>query len=184
MSEIIVLPNLAQENTLKKEMQSLRRKTDLREACMSRVPLEPTECFVTVKVRHVTMGKQERRFPSSSAMSSVLDWVGSLCGEPENFTLRDALALPLHPSNPIVNRSMIYMIVSDKIKHPLWLRVKFISEVLDGLITETMTPWRICFPCWNKTKNPQKLHWQVVTQILWEMIICMCKLFSCQHIPT
>ena len=60
MSEIIVLPNLAQENTLRKEMQSLRRKTDLREACMTRVPLEPTECFVTVKVRHVTMGKQER----------------------------------------------------------------------------------------------------------------------------
>ena len=49
-----------QEDSLKKEMQSLRRKTDLREACMSRVPLEPTECFVTVKVRHVTMGKQER----------------------------------------------------------------------------------------------------------------------------
>ena len=98
-------------------MQSLRRKTDLREAFMSRVPLEPTECFVTVKVRHVTMGKQERRFPSSSAMSSVFDWVGSLCEEPENFTLRDALALPLHPSNPIVDRSMIYMILSDKIPH-------------------------------------------------------------------
>ena len=49
-----------QEDSLKKEMQSLRRKTDLREACMTRVPLEPTECFVTVKVRHVTMRKQER----------------------------------------------------------------------------------------------------------------------------
>ena len=81
---------------------------------MTRVPLEPTECFVTVKVRHVTMGKQERRFPSFSAMSSVLDWVGSLCEEPENFTLRDALALPLHPSNPIEDRSMIYTVVSDK----------------------------------------------------------------------
>ena len=81
---------------------------------MTRVPLEPTECFVTVKVRHVTMGKQERRFPSSSAMSSVFDWIGSLCEEPENFTLRDALALPLHPSNPIVDRTMIYMVFSDK----------------------------------------------------------------------
>ena len=95
-------------------MQSLRRKTDLREACMTRVPLEPTECFVTVKVRHVTKGKQERRFPSSSATSSVFDWIGSLCEEPENFTLRDALALPLHPSNPIVDRTMIYMVFSDK----------------------------------------------------------------------
>ena len=81
---------------------------------MTRIPLEPTECFVTVKVRHVTMGKQERRFPSSSAMSSVFDWIGSLCEEPENFTLRDALALPLHPSNPIVDRTMIYMVFSDK----------------------------------------------------------------------
>ena len=129
-------------------------------------------------------GKTRKKISIIFQEASVLDWVGSLCEEPENFTLPDALALPLHPSNPIVNRSMIYMVVSDKIKHPLWLRVKFISEVLDGLITETMTPWRICFPCWSKTKNPQKLHWQVVTQILWEMIICMCKLFSCQHIPT
>ena len=103
-----------QEEALEKEMQSLRRKTDLREARMARVPPEPTECFVTVKVRHVTMGVKERRFPSSSLMSSVYDWTGSLCEEPENFTLRDALALPLHPSNPIEDRSMIYMVVSDK----------------------------------------------------------------------
>ena len=49
-----------QKDALEKEMQSLRWKTDLREVCMARVPLEPTECFVTVKVRHVTMGRQER----------------------------------------------------------------------------------------------------------------------------
>lgn len=103
-----------QEEALEKEMQSLRRKTDLREARMARVPPEPTECFVTVKVRHVTMGVKERKFPSSSLMSSVYDWAGSLCEEPENFTPRDALALPLHPSNPIEDRSMIYMVVSDK----------------------------------------------------------------------
>ena len=103
-----------QEDALEKEMQNLRRKTDLREARMARVPPEPTECFVTVKLRHVTVGIQERRFPSSSMMSSVYDWAGSLCEEPEHFTLRDALALPLQPSNPIQDRSMIYMVVSDK----------------------------------------------------------------------
>ena len=32
----------------------------------------------------------------------------------QNFTLRDALALPLHPSNPTEDRSMIYTVVSDK----------------------------------------------------------------------
>ena len=32
----------------------------------------------------------------------------------QNSTLRDALALPLHPSNPIEDRSMIYTVVSDK----------------------------------------------------------------------
>ena len=32
----------------------------------------------------------------------------------QNFTLRDALALPLHPSNPIVDRTMIHMVFSDK----------------------------------------------------------------------
>ena len=40
--------------------------------------------------------------------------IGSLCEEPENFTLRDALALPLHPSNPIVDLTMTYMVFSDK----------------------------------------------------------------------
>ena len=81
---------------------------------MARVPSEPTECFVTFKVRHVTMGVKERRFPSSSFMSAVYDWAGSLCEKPENVTLHDALALPLHPSNPIEDRSMIYMVISDK----------------------------------------------------------------------
>ena len=32
----------------------------------------------------------------------------------QNFTFRDALALPLHPSNPTEDRSMIYTVVSDK----------------------------------------------------------------------
>ena len=32
----------------------------------------------------------------------------------QNFIFRDALALPLHPSNPIEDRSMIYTVVSDK----------------------------------------------------------------------
>ena len=104
----------SREDALEKEMQSLRRKTDLREARMARVPPEPTEWFVTIKIRHVTMGVQERRFPSSSVMSSVYDWAGSLCEEPENFTLRDAFGLSLHPSNPIEDRSMIYMVVSDE----------------------------------------------------------------------
>ena len=62
----------------------------------------------------------------------------------QNFTLRDALALPLHPSNPIEDRSMIYTGTLFRTSHPLWLIVKFSSEVLDGLITETMTPWRTC----------------------------------------
>ena len=95
-------------------MQSLKRKTDLREARVARVPPEPTESFVTIKVRHVTMGVQERRFPLSSVMASVYDWAGSLCEEPENFTLHDAFGLPLHPSNPIKDRNMIHMVVSDE----------------------------------------------------------------------
>ena len=46
----------SREDALQKEIQSLKRKTDLRKACMARVPPEPTQCFVTVKVHHVTMG--------------------------------------------------------------------------------------------------------------------------------
>lgn len=79
----------SREDALEKEMQSLKRKTHLREAPMARVPCEPTESFVTIKVRHVTMGVQERRFPLSSVMASVYDWAGSLCEETESFTLHD-----------------------------------------------------------------------------------------------
>ena len=104
----------SREDALEKQMQSLKRKTDLREARVARVPPEPTESFVTIKVRHVTMGVQERRFPLSSVMASVYDWAGSLCEEPENFTLLDAFGLPLHPSNPIKDRNMIHMVVSDE----------------------------------------------------------------------
>ena len=60
----------------------------------------------------------------------------------QNFTLRDALALPLHPSNPIEDRRMIYTVDSDKT--PSLVDGEFSSEVLDGLITETITPWRTC----------------------------------------
>ena len=47
-------------------------------------------------------------------MSSVYDWAGSLCEEPENFSLYDVLGHPLHPSNPMEDRSMIYMDVSNE----------------------------------------------------------------------
>ena len=107
-------------------MQSLRRKTDLREACMTRVPLEPTECFVTVKVRHVTMGKQERRFPSSSAMSSVKNRKTSPLVMLLHCPYIQAIQLWTEPWSTWFFQT----------KDPLWLIVKFSSEVLDGLITD------------------------------------------------
>ena len=120
---------------------------------MARVPPEPTECFVTAKVRHVTMGVRERKFPSSSLMSSVYDWAGSLCEEPENFTLCDALSLPLHPSNPIEDRSMIYMVVSNTPSLSLAdIEIQFRGfRCSDNRNDDTLED---SFPYWNKTENP------------------------------
>ena len=47
MSQIIVLPNFPRGFPKERNAKS-EAETDLREACMTRVPLEPTECFVTV----------------------------------------------------------------------------------------------------------------------------------------
>ena len=105
-------------------MQSLRQKTDLREACMTRIPLEPTECFVTIKVRHVTMGKQERRFPSSSAMSSVKNRKTSPFVMLLHCPYIQAIQLWTEPWSTWFFQT----------KDPLWL--KFRSEILDGLITD------------------------------------------------
>lgn len=97
-----------------KQEDSNKKKTELRQAHCARVPPEPTESFVTVRVHHVTITIQERRFASCSPMSTVHDWARSLCEEPENFTLCDAFGLPLLPSDLIQDRCLISMVASEE----------------------------------------------------------------------
>ena len=64
---------------------------------MERVLPEPRSDFVTVKIRHPSLGLQSRKFPTHTLMNSVYDWAGSLATEPEHFTLNDPLGKMLLP---------------------------------------------------------------------------------------
>lgn len=80
------------------EAIEVERKRRIQQARVGRVIPEPDVNFVTVKVRHLSVGLCSRRFPSDAKMSAVYDWVGSLCPEPENFILFDPLGVTFYPS--------------------------------------------------------------------------------------
>ena len=59
----------------------------LRKACERRVSPKPTEDGVIVSVRHINLGILTWAFPSSSTISAVYDWIGSLNLTPKHFRL-------------------------------------------------------------------------------------------------
>lgn len=85
------------------------QKRRVQEARAARVLAEPETDFVTVRVRHPTMGVCSRRFPSDSQVAAVYDWAGSLTPEIVNFTLCDPLGTPLLPSGKLEDRCTIVM---------------------------------------------------------------------------
>ncbi len=62
----------------KRENEESKRKKRIQNARADRVVPEPDDEFVTVKVRHITMGLQSRKFPKTSRMAAVYDWASSL----------------------------------------------------------------------------------------------------------
>lgn len=93
-----------------KETSDIERKKRVQRARTDRVLPEPNTNFVTVKVRHLTMGLQSRRFPGSACMSAVYDWAGSLNSDPENFTLCDHFGVLLQPSCGLSDKCTISMV--------------------------------------------------------------------------
>ena len=79
------------------------------EARAARVLEEPKTDYVTVRVRHPTMGVCSRRFPSKSQVAAVYDWAGSLTPDIVNFTLCDPLGTPLPPSSELEDRCTMVM---------------------------------------------------------------------------
>ena len=65
-------------------------KKRVQEARATRVLAEPRTDFVTVTVRHPTMGVRSRRFPAKSQVAAVYDWAGSLTPDIVDCTLCDA----------------------------------------------------------------------------------------------
>lgn len=94
---------------LDKAEQATEHKKKVQEARAARVPNEPESDFITVRVRHPTLGLCPYRFPTNSLMSVVYDWAGSLSPDILDFTLCDPLGEVLLPSSKVVDRCTIVM---------------------------------------------------------------------------
>lgn len=86
-----------------------KRKKRIQNARADRVVPEPDDEFVTVKVRHITMGLQSRKFPKTSRMAAVYDWAGSLSPDPENFTINH-MGVVQKPSEELSDRCTYLMV--------------------------------------------------------------------------
>lgn len=97
-----------------RKLHDEKRKERLQRARMERVLPEPSSDFVTVKIRHPSLGLQSRKFPTHTLMNSVYDWAGSLATEPEHFTLNDPLGRMLLPISELDDRCTLTMIESQE----------------------------------------------------------------------
>ena len=92
-----------------RENEESKRKKRIQNARADRVVPEPDDEFVTVKVRHITMGLQSRKFPKTSRMAAVYNWAGSLSPDPENFTIYH-LGVVQKPSEELSDRCTYLMV--------------------------------------------------------------------------
>ena len=98
--------------SLERENEDTKRKEKIQNARADRVLLEPNEEFVTVKIRHVTMGLLSRKFPKTACMATLYDWAGSLCSDPENFTINH-LGVVQKPSQELSDRCTYLMVEAE-----------------------------------------------------------------------
>lgn len=101
---VSLLMDQKKQADLERKNEDKKRKERLQRARMDRVLLEPSSDFVTVKIRHPSLGSQSRKFATHTLLSSVYDWAGSLSTEPEHFTLNDPLGIMLPPSSKLCDR--------------------------------------------------------------------------------
>ena len=89
-------------------------KEQLQDARRARVVPEPsTSNFVTVKIRHPSLGIVSRRLPFDSKMYAVYDWAGSLSIDPAHFILTDpSTGNTLQPSSPVHDKRTLNMVES------------------------------------------------------------------------
>ena len=100
---------------LDKELMIWQRKESLRQACTLRVPKEPNPPFITVQVRHPTMGLLRRGFSPEDTMMAVYDWAGSQTPEPEHFERQSNNAKCFSPAMSVTEagRQTLFMAECD-----------------------------------------------------------------------
>ena len=87
-----------------KETENTRLE-EVRLARLARLEHEATleEEHVVVAVRHTELKLQTRFFRSTSTMTAVYDWIGSLSREPEHFQLYNCNRLPAVPDDKVLS---------------------------------------------------------------------------------
>ena len=83
----------------------------LRKARERRVSPKPTEDGIIVSVRHIDLGILTWAFPSSSTISAVCDWIGSLNLTPKHFRLTKMpnITLYAYKSVTVAKRELLSM---------------------------------------------------------------------------
>ena len=108
------------EEQEKLEQDEKRRKTVERANCLektrvrreARVLPEPddNEQHQVVRVRHLKLGTIKRKFDPDCSVLAVYDWVGSLCPQPEHFTLETVPSEVVYPDDKVsCITQMLYM---------------------------------------------------------------------------
>ena len=89
-SQLAIKERMERETAkLKVAIDLLKRKEEARKSCLGKILPEPCdeEESVLVTVRHLSLGRVVRRFPTNCQVEAVYNWVGALSNDPEVFEL-------------------------------------------------------------------------------------------------
>lgn len=105
--------SLAVDREKRLQQEARDQREALRVSRENRVLYEPApnKPRVTVSVRHPKLGVIKRAFPTGCKVSALYDWVGSLCTDPEHFSLAFSRQGIIYPEEDIssVASSMLCM---------------------------------------------------------------------------
>ena len=107
--ELSLQADMQKRLALEREKQKAVHKKQVQAARAARVPDEPEEDFITIRIRHPVLGICTYRFPPKSLMSAVYDWAGSLSSDILDFTLCDPMGELLLPRQEVVGNCTLSM---------------------------------------------------------------------------
>ena len=127
------------EQAIERMKNEVTKSDSIHKSRCERVPEEPSinDEHAMVSVRHTTLGVVSRRFSRSCQISSLYDWIGSLCRYPAHFNLSSPGISKLYPTSSImlVDRALVSMAECDE---ELTFPDEFSNEFAVSRITENI----------------------------------------------